>query len=49
MVEPIQGEAGVIVPDDGYLKKELEKFVISIMFYLLLMKFKLVLPEPEKC
>ena len=23
MVEPIQGEAGVVVPDEGYLKKAL--------------------------
>ena len=36
MVEPIQGEAGVVLPDDGYLT------AVNTMSYLLLMKFKLV-------
>ena len=31
MLEPIQGEAGIIIPDTGYLKMS-ENYVINIMF-----------------
>jgi hypothetical protein len=43
MVEPIQGEAGVVVPEEGYLKKPLN-YVVSIMYCSLLMKCKRELP-----
>jgi hypothetical protein len=43
MVEPIQGEAGVVVPAEGYLKK-LTNCVVSIMYCSLLMKCKQELP-----
>jgi ornithine--oxo-acid transaminase len=33
MVEPIQGEAGVVVPDEGYLEG-VRKLCISIMCFL---------------
>jgi ornithine--oxo-acid transaminase len=32
MVEPIQGEAGVVVPDEGYLKKSLRSLQIKERF-----------------
>ena len=48
MVEPIQGEAGVVVPDEGYLAG-VRKLCDKYMFYLLLMKFKLVLPVLVRC
>ena len=41
MVEPIQGEAGVIVPDNNYLKAS-ELYVPNTMYYLLQTKFKQV-------
>jgi ornithine--oxo-acid transaminase len=39
LVEPVQGEAGVLVPDDGYFKS---KIFVKNPNTLLLMKFKLV-------
>lgn len=36
MVEPIQGEAGVVVPDQGYLTKVRElctKYNVSLILY----------------
>ena len=39
LVEPIQGEAGVVVPDDGYLSKQ-NNYVKKQMFFLLPMKYK---------
>ena len=48
LVEPIQGEAGVFVPDEGYLKK-LMIYVRQRMYCLLLMKFRQVLPGQVRC
>ena len=45
MVEPIQGEAGVVVPSAGYLKHT--DYVRKITYSLLPMKFKLGLEEQE--
>ena len=42
LVEPIQGEAGVMVPDEGYLKKAYD-ICKAKMYFSLLMKYKLVL------
>jgi ornithine--oxo-acid transaminase len=38
MVEPIQGEAGVVVPDEGYLRKAYEMFA-RVSVWLATMKF----------
>ena len=48
MVEPIQGEAGVVVPDEGYLKAFLI-YVKNTMFFSLLMKCRLASLEQVKC
>lgn len=48
MVEPIQGEAGVVIPDEGYLTK-VRLFAPNTMCFLLQTKFKQDWPEPEKC
>lgn len=45
LVEPIQGEAGVYVPDEGYLKKH-TIYVRSIRFYSWPTKYRQVLPGP---
>ena len=47
LVEPIQGENGVVVPDDGYLS-DCKKLCENTMFYLSPMKFKLEYVELEK-
>lgn len=39
LVEPIQGEAGVVVPDEGYLKN-VTIYAKKIMFYLSLMRYR---------
>ncbi len=44
LVEPIQGEAGVYVPSEGYLSKAKSPCVKSIMYFLLQMKYKPGLP-----
>ena len=49
MVEPIQGEAGVVVPDEGYLKKAFLIYVKNTMFFSLLMKCRLASLEQVKC
>ena len=46
MVEPIQGEAGVFVPDEGYLKSAYN-YVQQQMCYLLQMRCKQELRELE--
>jgi Ornithine/acetylornithine aminotransferase len=46
LVEPIQGEAGVYVPDEGFLKGASE-LCKNTTFFLLQMKFKPELQEPE--
>jgi ornithine--oxo-acid transaminase len=46
MVEPIQGEAGVMVPDEGYLKKAYD-LCKSKMYCLLPTKCKLEFQEQE--
>ena len=43
MVEPIQGEAGVIVPDDNYLPQVSDLY--GIIYYWQLMRFKQGLDE----
>lgn len=42
MAEPIQGEAGVYVPSEGYLAAA-KALCENIMYYLLQMKYKQVL------
>jgi acetylornithine/succinyldiaminopimelate/putrescine aminotransferase len=48
LVEPIQGEAGVMVPDDDYLKKP-QNSAKNITPFLFAMRFKPELPAPEAC
>ena len=46
MLEPIQGEGGVIIPPEDYLKAGIRNLSKRIMSFLSLMKFKLVWAEP---
>ena len=48
LLEPIQGEAGVIIPPAGYLKK-VPKFVKRTMCFLWRMKFKPAWPGRGSC
>ena len=48
IVEPIQGEAGIIIPTEGYLKKARE-LCKHITYYSLLTKFKRVFAVLVKC
>ena len=48
LVEPIQGEAGVVVPDAGYLSWQ-NNIAKTRMCCSSQMKFKQVFAEPGKC
>lgn len=48
LIEPIQGEAGIVIPPEGFLKKHL-KLARRTMFYSLQMKFRQALRVPVKC
>ena len=41
LIEPIQGEAGIVIPTEGFLKA-LVNFAVKTMYFSLLTKFKLV-------